>query len=491
MATKPCFQRRCHLFFRGEVREVKAEQSEHFEERQLTLSGIGASSNLDKATESNKEKRRKALSPTAAPNRGLCVHDWYLMPEAYSEVLVLDAIEKYGIKPGNVILDPFSGTGTTAITAALNGIDAVGLEVNPFLYFASKVKLNWQIDLKQFKESLQCVTEEIRPHLESLTVNSGSEISPNRSSMEKTRDILANASEPSMPRLYEWMTEVVVQKVLIIRYVIEKYVPIEIQPHFLLALASILCPVSNMRLTPHAFGSQKRKEDAPAYELFVQKLEKIYEDLKCLQVSKKPFGQAQIYNCDSRSASSIKSDSFPVDLAITSPPYLNNLDYTMQTRMELFFLNFVSSMADLRNLRKAMVICDAKAMYKDVKDSEIVQNIQTIQNLASQLREAHVGKNWGWDYAFMTTQYFGGMYKILQSVQPVLKDKAKFILVVGESVHSGVKLPLPDIIAELGEMTGYKLEEINVIRKRRSSSHKHEVSESEVVLQKTSSKSFF
>jgi len=141
-------------------------------------------------------------------------------------------------------------------------------------------------------------------------------------------------------------------------------------------------------------------------------------------------------------------------------------------------------MAELRNLRKTMVVCDAKAMYKDIKDSEEVADVQSIQQIAAALREAHKGKNWGWDYPFMTTQYFGGMSKTLKAVKPLLKRRARFILIVGESAHSGIKVPVPDILAELGERGGYQFEEINVLRRRRSSSHNYELRESEVILRK-------
>jgi histidyl-tRNA synthetase len=140
-------------------------------------------------------------------------------------------------------------------------------------------------------------------------------------------------------------------------------------------------------------------------------------------------------------------------------------------------------MEELRNLRKTMIISDAKAMYKDVEDSEEVKKVESIQKVAEALREAHKDKNWGWDYAFMTTQYFGGILRTLKSVKSLLKQNARFILIVGESAHSDVKVQVPDIIGELGERVGYHLEEINILRSRRSSSHNYELYESAIVLQ--------
>lgn len=426
-----------------------------------------------------------SLSSTAVLNRGLHVHDWYLMPESYSEPLIVEAIERFGIGIGDTVLDPFSGTGTTIVSAVLRGVNGIGLEVNPFLCFASRVKLDWAVDLNAFKASLTYILDEAQPLLESLSVEQNlftQSLPPDIA--KRAQAILSKVDEPDMPRLRKWMAPVVVQKVLILRYLIEAYIPEPIRPHFLLALASILRPVSNMKLTPHAFGSNTQRRDAPVYDLFAQKITKIYEDLKYLQSLSYKTGKGHILQCDARSADSVHDSLLPASLAVTSPPYLNNLDYTMQTRMELFFLRFVNNMEELRGLRKAMVISDAKAMYKDVRDSEEIKDIQSIQKISANLREAHREKNWGWDYAFMTTQYFGGMFKVLKAVKPLLGRHAHFILVVGESAHSGIRIPVPEILAELGERAGYRFKEINVLRRRRSSSHCYDLCESEVILQK-------
>ncbi len=428
---------------------------------------------------------RAGLSVTATLNRGLPIHDWYLMPESYSEPLVSEALNKYGLVKGDTILDPFSGTGTTVIAAVEKGINGVGFEINPFLYFASRVKLDWDIEADQFKSISERLLEEVEPLLDSVSIERNLFSPAMHPAVEtQARYILAEAHEPVMPRLYKWMTEVVVQKILLLDHLIRKRVPERLQGHFLLALAAILRPVSNMKLTAHAFGSNTRKEDAPVFELFSQKLHKMGQDLEYVQSLERNVGKSNIFNHDARIASAVTSDLLPASLAFTSPPYLNNLDYTMQTRLELFFLGMIGDMAELRQLRKAMVTCDAKAMYKDVHDSIEVKDVASIQRIVIDLKEMHKDKNWGWDYSYMTTQYFGGMMRVLRSTYPLLQPGAHFVLIVGESAHSSIKVPVPEILAELGERVQYKCEAINTLRSRRSSSHSYELRECEVILRR-------
>jgi hypothetical protein len=410
---------------------------------------------------------------TAQHNDTLPALDWYLMPEAYSAPLVEQAIAEYGLRRGAVVLDPFSGTGTTALVAKLHGLRGWGVEANPFLAWAARTKLAVETHPEAFDTARERVLDRIGD--------------------------LSDAPEvelPDMPRVETWITPEIAYKVIALRKAIEAERPGVVRELLLLALAAILRPVGNLKLTAHAFGSVQAKPDAPVRDLFEAKTAKMVCDLAevhagyaignwdgGVSTSKRPkLGDARVLHGDARGIGEISSPCGEVDLAITSPPYLNNLDYTMQTRLELFFLGHVEHLTDIRTIRKAMVICDAKAMYKDIHDQELIKGFTPVQAIAEAIAERHAGKNWGWDYPFMTRQYFGGLFRVLRGAKAHLKRGARFVLVVGESSHSGVKVPVPALLGELGEMLGYRLEKIRVHRTRRSSSHGHVLDESSVVL---------
>jgi len=428
--------------------------------------------------------QRTPISTTPALSKNSVIHDWYLLPESYSAPLVHDAIAEFGLNPGDTVLDPFAGAGTTLVASAFKEVQSVGLEINPFLAFAARVKLRWDVNLVSVAAAWRRLIDRTATRFKDLSLPSGVREHP-----AKWRSTLRQASlfdEVQMPRLYRWISPRVVQKVLTLKEEIKKVRNSAARDLFFLALAAILRPCSNMKLTPHAFGSRQPKEDAPVLEYFLQKGEKILRDLKEIGRRKIKPPRTEVINVDARYSRGLKSELLPAQLAITSPPYLNNLDYTMQTRLELFFLDFVRDMDELRKLRKEMVISDAKAMYKDVPDTERVAAFDSIQSIARRLRQKHQGKNWGWDYSYMTTQYFGGIHRVLECVLSLLSPGARFILIVGESAHSGIKVPVPAIIGELGTDIGYRLEEIRVHRSRRSSSHKFELNESAVILRKPS-----
>ena len=62
---------------------------------------------------------------------GIGRHGWLRLTPAYSVHLVRLELSNYD--PDCVVLDPFSGTGTTGICAAECGLNAILTDLNPFL----------------------------------------------------------------------------------------------------------------------------------------------------------------------------------------------------------------------------------------------------------------------------------------------------------------------------------------------------------------------
>jgi hypothetical protein len=68
-------------------------------------------------------------------------HRWYFVKEGFSPKLVEQAISTERLGQGEILLDPFSGSGTVPLTGALAGLQTLAFEVNPFLRFLSAAKL--------------------------------------------------------------------------------------------------------------------------------------------------------------------------------------------------------------------------------------------------------------------------------------------------------------------------------------------------------------
>src|SRR5215208_5498851 len=66
---------------------------------------------------------------------------WYFFKEAFSSAVVEKAIEYAECKPGDLVVDPFVGSGTVPLVASESALVSRGLEVNHFLDFVSRTKL--------------------------------------------------------------------------------------------------------------------------------------------------------------------------------------------------------------------------------------------------------------------------------------------------------------------------------------------------------------
>ena len=75
-------------------------------------------------------------------------HDWYRFVLSFPPHLVRSYIQRFEVEPGNRVLDPFCGTGTTLVECKKLGITSIGVEPNPVACFVSEVKINWMVELE-------------------------------------------------------------------------------------------------------------------------------------------------------------------------------------------------------------------------------------------------------------------------------------------------------------------------------------------------------
>ena len=132
------------------------------------------------------------------------------------------------------------------------------------------------------------------------------------------------------------------------------------------------------------------------------------------------MGKSTFYNDNSSNVVTYLNNN-SIDLAITSPPYPNDLEYTRQTRLELYLLDFVKSMNDVAQIKKKMVKSSTKLIFKESNSSKFVNNFDSIQNISDKISKKLKNKDWGWDYPRMVKEYFGDMYLCLKETKKVLK----------------------------------------------------------------------
>jgi hypothetical protein len=84
------------------------------------------------------QSRLIAAARDAEPVKGL-THGYYKYPARFSPVFARAAIESF-TKPGDLVLDPHVGGGTTLVEARATGREALGVDISALAEFVAKVK---------------------------------------------------------------------------------------------------------------------------------------------------------------------------------------------------------------------------------------------------------------------------------------------------------------------------------------------------------------
>jgi hypothetical protein len=389
---------------------------------------------------------RKSAFYNFQNNLTLPRHRWYPFKEGFSSGLVVEATKSAAKKKRPLkILDTFGGSGTTPLTAALMGHDSLSIEVNPFCAFASRVKCTRGVWRKQnFGDTVDrivraCHSSALSP-LENLSTFSDSEGNHkwlfNRAVIRSSSSILR-----AIERHGGGYSEV-------------------------LRLAAI-------RATMQCCNAQKDGKCLRYYEDWKERCYSKSDLIRAFRASAELMlhdigiaplagnSKIKISNRDARVAlRDVETKSY--DLLVTSPPYLNSLDYSDVYRPELFIGGFVADNAELRKIRLKTVRSHVQVKWNG---STAIDN-HLIKLAVEQLKQR--GDSWNKRIPNMVEAYFHDMRNVLIEIARVLRNGAEAWIVVSTSAYNGVQIPVDLILAELGCESGLRLRGIYVLRQLRS-----------------------
>lgn len=403
------------------------------------------------------------------------VHDWYRLVLGYTDELVTDLIDDFGIKEGQRVLDPFCGAGTTLVECMKRGVNSVGIDANPSSCFAAKVKTTWNIQPEILIGFLGIVQESFDDQFRRIESKA----------TDRTYDYLAKSGMLDRG----WISLRPLKKALAIKHAIrELQVPTTYKNAMMLALvAEVVHRSSNVKFGPELYCGPAKK-DARVLSGFSERVVQIADDL-CVTKSIRA-GTADIVRGDARSCSQlVRSKGEPKFAAIiTSPPYPTEHDYTRNSRLELALLEMVSDLTSLRQIKYAMIRSHTKGIYKTDADSSLVATYKPIEKLANRIDERAKKKTYGFArlYSRVLREYFGGMARHLRDVRKVLRPNAHLGYVVGDqSSYLRVHVPTAKILSLIAKDLGYTVVEIRHWRFRRSSITDRNIRENILILRNT------
>ena len=364
-------------------------------------------------------------------------HSWFDIKEGYSTDLVKNVLLDLKIKKQDgYIMDPFSGSGTSVLASSILGYQSIGIEVNPFLYFLSKIK---------------CVNYSNKFNL----------LLNNFKKLDIKKQTLSEVPKLSISKK---LFKNQLNEILRIKNWIKQIKDKNCKELFFCAYLCSLDKASFAKKDGNGLKYPKNKVPLKFKDVFVNNLEKFIEDTKKVRIDKKPviFQGNNLQILNQRNFENKYRNK--ISLCVFSPPYANCFDYTEVYKTELWFGDFVKEYKDLRNLRNKTLSSHLNKTFADVKIlKEIIPYIDKIK----------VKKLWSKKIINMLINYFYEMDILLSKLNTLIRKNGKCVIVVGNSSYGNVAIPTDEILKNLGRKNGFKNNYIIQARKLGTSSQQY------------------
>ena len=346
-------------------------------------------------------------------------------PARMAPGLALDAIAESSTPLR--ILDPMSGSGTVLAVANSRGHHAVGFDLDPLAVLISRI---WTtaIDIEAVQDAAATVLEHARRIFASLPTRDAYPRNADPETRQFTRywfDEYARRQLGSLATAIERTRDGAIREALwcaFSRLIIAKQ-----------SGASLAMDLSHSR--PH-----RKFERAPAkpFRKFLSAVDRVTAN--CIDGRIRSGGPTtQVDRGDARRLD-VRDGS--VDLTITSPPYLNAIDYLRCSKFSLVWMGY--TIGELRRLRSTTV---GTEVGMDARDDREIQGILSDLKLQPKLRARQEA---------MLARYIDDMRRAVGETSRVLTGGGRAVYVVGENTVRGTFIRNATIIEAVAGAAGLR-----------------------------------
>lgn len=389
---------------------------------------------------------------------------WFKFKEAFTPQFIVDCAASLNRKPCSC-LDPFGGSGTSALTAQFLGIRPTTIEVNPFL-----------ADLIEAKLSSYDVSRLRRDYLEVLRVSK--ELRP--SATKLLQEAPVTLVEPGLDGRWVF-SKGVARRIFALREAIGQIESHSNRTLLTVVLGSILVGLSNVVVNgkgrKYRNGWEERqKKPADVEAAFRDSFFEAYSDI--CHYGERAANAFTLLRGDSRT---LLDHVDLVDFAVFSPPYPNSFDYTDIYNLELWILGYLGGRPDNLKLRENTLRSHVQ-IHRDyttdtLESDTLARTYRKLCRVRKMLWNPHIPE--------MICAYFVDMKVVMTKVRQKLRKGGKAFLAVGNSKYAGVIVDTELILKDIALAHGYTKAMSRPIRSMRTSAQqggRHELTEALLVL---------
>ena len=371
-------------------------------------------------------------------------YGWLRLTPAYSVHLVADLLNELNISDG-IALDPFCGTGTTALVCVERGIRADTIDINPFLVWLAQTKCASysEAELEQFTSASSAV-------LAQTIAGSGDVWIPAIHEIEKwwdaeTLQLLGHAMAGIRAAAHE-VAAANLLKIVFCRVMIEA------------ANVSFGHQSMSFKAPPDPCLFHDKKSDFAASWRRAAKdvLDAARSEVKA---------EASVSLVDARRLDEKLSHN-NYDCVITSPPYPNRMSYIRELRPYMYWLGFLTSGRQAGELDWEAIGgtwgCATSNLQKWNPNGSPPVPFEDFRTIISAIRSR------SGVLATYVDKYFYDMWQHVRAIHKVLKSGGRVNYIVGNSKFYDVMLPVEQIFAAMFREADFNDVVVRTLRKRTS-----------------------
>lgn len=383
------------------------------------------------------EKINQNAQYTFKYNTSMGRHGWLRLTPAYSVRLVEEILSELEYSP-QCVLEPFSGTGTTELVCANNGVSSFALEINPFLVWLGNTKLKTYSsqNIEVFLNIAKVITENIESY--------------------------APTELPPIYNIYRWWGEAQADFLARLKAAIKGVENDEVKQLLTVAFCRTVIELSNAAFNHVSTSFKEANESLFSIDVGKDTYLSIC-NIVAHGASIQPLVSSKVIQHDARS---IPDEYIGIyDTVITSPPYPNRISYIRELRPYMYWTDFLETSDQASELDWQTIGGTWGKATSLLSTWESDGSLpQYVYDIAKQIAAAD-NKSAGL-MANYALKYFEDMKLHLSAVYDGLKSKGKVFYIIGNSNFYGVTVPAERIYIDLMEDIGFINAEYTVVRKR-------------------------
>lgn len=347
--------------------------------------------------------------------------------------------------PGDTVLDPFNGSGTTTMVAGAMQRKGIGIDLNPLACLIARVKSR-KYDIEGLERHVDSFLEEAQENIRAV------DSQQRLDDLSKSEPTQVPKEIPEFPDRDRWYTEEVLDQLGALYYLIESVEEKHLYDFYRICFSGILKPVCRSEedwtyIGDNMLPDRKTNKLTPVnknydvYEKFKQQTKRAVRGIK--KYAEADPIEADIYQQDSRQLNQIIKDT--VDFAMTSPPYPNAVDYARYHRLTFYWFGW---------------------QITETKEDEIGARSKRGRKRAVE-------------------DYFEESREVYQNVHEVLQSDGRFCIVIGDTQHKNDRVEAVKKVTKMCKDIGFTHEgTIDRELHKQSMSQKNITEESIIILSK-------